>query len=351
MVFLRAVRRVLAPVGSATRHPKICQQMTAEQIARIAAKASAGMTANVFLSKAVQIAEANTGLSATLPDTLATSIASKTLAGTLPESAFVGPKLTPGLKQTVFKSLEGTAADPAWKGTLAAMVAGTPPALPRLPGVVSSERSGAQLPVPTRRRRQIGVHPVTPSRSPEVRPRILPQEVGEFLATGLVRADREEVIFLLADTGLDDARQHLEAIEERLLTGTGPSFLHAALSASILLRDLANHLFPPRDEDWESRSGSKHSVRAQNVGNRLSAFVDLRLRSQLSPREHRLFQATLDVVHQWTGEGHHVPSSPREAATSFVSCLRSWQRLPALTSPETTELFALAYLRTQVEHK
>lgn len=154
------------------------------------------------------------------------------------------------------------------------------------------------------------------------RSKVLPEEVGELLATGLVRVDREAVMLLLTDVGLEDARLHLEAIEERLLHGTRPAHLHAALSASILLRDLANRLFPARSgEFWVSRFESKHPLDSQHVGNRLAAFVDFRLRSRLSTKEHRLFQATLDAVLDWAGEGHHVIRDPRSSAHSFRQLL------------------------------
>jgi len=184
-------------------------------------------------------------------------------------------------------------------------------------GLIGSDQPimSAVLPVPTRRKG------ASRSVAPRVEPRLLPHEVGEFLATGLIRADREEVLDLLAETDLEDAQQHFSAIEERLLTSTAPAHIHAALSASLLLKALADHLFPAQDDFWTSRFNSRHSLRSHHVGNRLSAFVDSRLRSHLSPKEHRLFQATLDAVLRWTGEGHHVVLNPREVARSFRQLL------------------------------
>jgi hypothetical protein len=113
----------------------------------------------------------------------------------------------------------------------------------------------------------------------------------------------------------------LQSIEERLRSGTRPERLQAALSANLLLKGVADYLFPPRDDEWESRFGTKHKLQAKNVGNRLSAFVDPIFRSELTTQEHRLFQSTVDFVFRWSGQGHHVVFTPREGAEAFCQLI------------------------------
>jgi hypothetical protein len=337
--------------------------MTPDEVARITAKASGDMAALSVLpetfdvmkaseamsskvAKALEGIEPGVSITARMQDTL--SAASETLAsramgsidvdsiaaagglipsdqtiisGVLPET-FDVMKASEALGSKVAKALEGIEPGVSITDTLSAALASK--AIGSIDvnsiaatGLVPSDQTiiSGVLPVPTPRKR--ASRPVAPI----AKPRLLPREVGEFLATGLIRADREEVLFLLQDAELVDAKQHFDAIEERLLADTEPSQLHAALSASLLLRLLADRLYPPRDEPWISRFNEKCPLEAKHVCNRLSAYVDDRLRSQLSTKDHRVFQATIDAVVRWTGEGHHVVRSPREVARAFRQLL------------------------------
>lgn len=174
---------------------------------------------------------------------------------------------------------------------------------------------------PTLQRQREIVRPVAPAPAPAT-PQVLPQELAELFAQHLTRADRQDAEGLLVIIDLDLELEHLRAIERCLSSGTRPDRLHAALSASQLLKGLANHLFPPQEEMVECRFGGQHEVGPKDVSNRLSAFVDSRLRSELSTREHKLFQSTLDSVFRWSGEGHHVVFSPRETAEAFCRLLK-----------------------------
>jgi hypothetical protein len=186
---------------------------------------------------------------------------------------------------------------------------------PRLPSVQSPLLDPA---LPVRRRRPAIVRPVSPAPPPA---QALPRELAEAFAHGLMRAYRQEAEELLIATGLDPELDHLRAIELRLLSGGQPDHLHAALSASVLLKGLADRLFPPQAEKSECRFQRMHDVGPKDVANRLSAYVDSRLRARLSTHEQKLFQAKLDFVFNWSGEGHHVAFAPRQAGEAFCQLL------------------------------
>lgn len=172
-------------------------------------------------------------------------------------------------------------------------------------------------------------------------PQVLPQEMSETLAQSLTRHYRQETKGLLVALGLDLELEHLEAIERRLRDGGRPDLLHAALSASLLLKGVADRLYPPRDHEecWTCRFENKHKLGAPHVKNRLHAFADPVLRQQ-STAEHKLFVAELDFVSRWSGEGHHVVLTPKENAEAFCALLKimatvacahrqSWTVLPS----------------------
>jgi hypothetical protein len=211
--------------------------------------------------------------------------------------------------------LKGPLATPLASASLVSPIKTVKPKLspPRLPTIQNPLRD-PQLPVP-RGRRVVQRRPAAPA------PQVERHEVGEVIAGGLVRSMRERVVTFLIVTGRDRELEHLQAIEERLLTGTRPAQSHAALSTRLLLEGLADYCFQPRDEPWQDRFGRTHNVGKRNVGNRLAAFVDLHLRSKLSTQEHRLFAATLDTVSSWGGRGPHIIYHPIEAARFFIRLL------------------------------
>lgn len=170
-------------------------------------------------------------------------------------------------------------------------------------------------PLPTRRR------PTLPAPEP-VQPRILPPEVGEAIGRGLARVERQEAVDLLVLLGLTEELEHFEAIEECLLKGTRPSRIHAAMSADVLLKALANRLFPPRKDVWISRWQIAHKLEAIHTRNRLAAFIDLHLRGVLSTHEHKLLEATLVCAFNFARQGHHVAFQPRQAAEAFYQLLK-----------------------------
>lgn len=175
-----------------------------------------------------------------------------------------------------------------------------------------------QLPVRGRLPRE----QVEPVRKPRGRkPQRRSYLFGEVVAVRTVRLNREIAIALLRATGLDLERQHLIALEARLTAGTAPDQYHAALSARLVLKGLADHCFPAREQDWIDRSGRPHQVGDEQVKNRLNAFVDKHLRSVLTVDEHRFFIAQLDTVQEWSGRGPHLIRSQSEGEQLFLRLL------------------------------
>lgn len=182
-------------------------------------------------------------------------------------------------------------------------------------------------------RRGIEAKPATsvlPAQARPGRPRLTPPretthrptyDVAPVAAGFFAGRNRQLVVAFLSAAGLESERRHLEAIEERLRAGHEPARNHAAVSARQLLLGVANHCFPARKEPHQGRFGLRHEVGAEDVSNRISAFVDLRLRSSLNAHEHKLFQASLDYVFRWGGRGTHENCTPAEAAQAFLRLL------------------------------
>jgi hypothetical protein len=106
----------------------------------------------------------------------------------------------------------------------------------------------------------LAAHPEFGSRLAEVARKYVPTIEGYLSSRGfseseamknatrgvvkrLVRAERQEAVDLLLAIGLVDELEHFEAAEERLLRGTNPSRIHAAMSAYVLLEGLSIDCF------------------------------------------------------------------------------------------------------------
>ncbi|HSS32051.1 MAG TPA: hypothetical protein VLL27_02075, partial [Solirubrobacterales bacterium] len=162
----------------------------------------------------------------------------------------------------------------------------------RIVGSVPAEQRGKASPV----------QPAPPKRRAV---RVLPPEVAEEIARSRARSARELVVQFLASNRLELEFEHLLAIEECLTRNTRPAQFHAALSTRLLLKGVADHCFPPREDKLADRFGRAHELGSKNVCNRLAAFVDQRSRLGITDEEHRLFVATLDTVTRWGGRGPH----------------------------------------------
>lgn len=213
----------------------------------------------------------------------------------------------------------------------------------RIKGTVSPTERGQPQPTPHRQadkphRYQRSIEPQRRSIRPTAPPvsRVLPQEMGEAVAQQRTRFAREEAIRFLQATELHRELEHLGAIEERLTAGSWPAQHHAALSTRLLLRGVADRCLLPSDQPVMDRFSRPHPIEEKNVGNRIAAFVDNRLRSGLSDEEHRLFVATLDTVARWSGRGPHRIYARGEAE---VFLLRLFETLAMVSRAFSSQPF------------
>jgi hypothetical protein len=164
--------------------------------------------------------------------------------------------------------------------------------------------------------------PLTDEPIPDQAPQVLPQELGEEIAPRVARRQRQEVKGLLVLLGLDFALENLESVERRLLDGRRPERVQAALSASLLLTDLADKLFPAREAKRKDLNGIPREVGAENVKNRLLAFAEPYFEDR-PVEEHKLLVAELDFIYRWTGKGHHVAFSRTENEEAYCALLKA----------------------------
>lgn len=143
-------------------------------------------------------------------------------------------------------------------------------------------------------------------------------EVAPVAASFLARRRRETVVAFFEATELISELEQLEAIEERLRTGSKPALVHAAVSARRVLQGVADRFFPARREMYVCRFECAHKVGSGEVANRISAFVDERLRYELDTHTHKQFQGILEWVFRWGGRGTHEECNTTEALQGFL---------------------------------
>ena len=144
-----------------------------------------------------------------------------------------------------------------------------------------------------------------------------PVSVGEEIAARVLREQKEEVVAFLEDCGLGQEVAELEAVESRLHQRSQRDREHAAFAARLLLKAVADRVFPPQASPWVDPQGIEHDVGPEKVANRLSAFVHEHLRADLDKHERCAFQGDLDTVANWTGGGPHGVHSTYAAEIAF----------------------------------
>ena len=100
-------------------------------------------------------------------------------------------------------------------------------------------------------------------------------DLAEITAGEEARSNRIAVEKMLRDHDLDYELEHLGFIEVRLVSGTRPDRIHAAMSASHLFEGIANLVFRAGQEEVHRPLWRKRSVGKKHVRNRISAFIDL----------------------------------------------------------------------------
>lgn len=159
--------------------------------------------------------------------------------------------------------------------------------------------------------------PAVVRRRPQHQPRA-DHEVAPVAASLLVRRRRETVVAFFEAAELTPELEQLEAIEERLRTGSKPALVHAAVSARRMLQGVADRFYPARSGMYVCRFECPHKVGSEEVANRISAFVDERLRFELDTHTHKQFQGTLEWVYRWGGRGTHEECNASEALQGFL---------------------------------
>lgn len=182
---------------------------------------------------------------------------------------------------------------------------------------MSTLGTAAIAPVPSRIRDLELPGPAVVRWRPQHQPRE-DHEVAPVAASFLARRRRETVVAFFEAAELSSELEQLEAIEERLRTGSKPALVHAALSARRVLRGVADRFFPARREMYVCRFECAHKVGSEEVANRISAFVDERLRYELDTHTHKQFQGTLEWVFRWGGRGTHEECNATEALQGFL---------------------------------
>ena len=182
--------------------------------------------------------------------------------------------------------------------------------------------SGSVAPARVRQRDIQLPSPAVVRPQPQHQPRE-EHEIAPVAASFLARRRRETVIAFFEVAELTSELEQLEAIEERLRTGSKPALVHAAVSARRMLQGVADRFFPARREMYVCRFECPHEVGPAEVANRISAFVDQRLRFELDTHTHKQFQGTLECG-SFAGavEGRMRNAPPPKPSKGFCGCLR-----------------------------
>jgi hypothetical protein len=118
------------------------------------------------------------------------------------------------------------------------------------------------------------------------------------------------------------AAEKVIAINERM-NDRNPESLSAALtSCRRLLMDVADSVFPPREEDWKDRKGRARKVGGEQYKNRLLAFLSDLSESEgsysLLESELEHLAARLDIIYEKSCKGVHVDVTLDEAKLSVI---------------------------------
>jgi hypothetical protein len=190
-------------------------------------------------------------------------------------------------------------------------VASDPAALLAAPPDVATPIVDYRSPIVVRKRRSVE----------QVGPVFVPAELAEISAAKEARTNQISVEEFLRSEGLDYELEHFEVIPDRLISGSKPDRIHAAMSANLLFEGVANLVFPGQEEKYIDRYGSRRSVKNEDVRNRISAFIDRHLSEEMSSHEARRLQGKIDFAHKWSAKGHHVFYSAIQANLAYRDLL------------------------------
>lgn len=116
--------------------------------------------------------------------------------------------------------------------------------------------------------------------------------------------------------------EKLVAINEQMSNGSTESLSSALGSCRRLLMDVADSVFPARQEEWSDRKGQSRKVGVDQYKNRLLAYLtDLRQNEgdyALLESELEHLASRLDVIYDKACKGVHADVSPNEARLAVI---------------------------------
>lgn len=119
------------------------------------------------------------------------------------------------------------------------------------------------------------------------------------------------------------AAEKLVAINERMFEDSTESRSAALTTCRRLIMEVADSLFPARNEDWTDNAGKKRKVGVEQYKNRLLAYLSERSSSEsnsaILEAELELIAAKLDAVYEKTCKGVHVDVNAQEAKLAVIS--------------------------------
>lgn len=118
------------------------------------------------------------------------------------------------------------------------------------------------------------------------------------------------------------AAEKVIAINERMSDGSAESLSAALTSCRRLLMDVADSVFPAREEEWKDRKGRARKIGIDQYKNRLLAYLADLGESEgsyaLLESELEHLASRLDVIYEKTCKGVHVDVSLNEARLAVI---------------------------------
>ena len=145
----------------------------------------------------------------------------------------------------------------------------------------------------------------------------------EKLYYELIFSQLQETLFVEAQSAIDGALttasgtalSKMEQVSERLRNRDPEAVSHALTTCRRLIDSCADYVFPPRAEPYVTRTGSSIEVGAQQVLNRLNAYIDSQEKS--AGRRDRLRRSLKDLYSRCSA-GTHAEVAHQEARFVFL---------------------------------
>ncbi len=192
-------------------------------------------------------------------------------------------------------------------------------AVPEVPVTALRQVRGPKRAAVSRPVETVEPRPRVQASAEQVRPIAPPPSGYEVIAARQGREARNGVIRFLRMAGLAGDIEDLTELEKRLHRRNQRDLQHAAFCSRMILASVADRVFPACAEPWRDLHGKERPVGPEEVGNRLSAFLDKYLR--LEPAIRAAFQGELDALKRWAGRGPHGIHTAAEADRCYMRLL------------------------------